>query len=217
MLPHELFTYAIASVYSTQSSWATAAGDVEESIASDASSHCYQEWSRFLPSIDPGDRLSSYYFLPSKAQWKKGARWVRCDVGVLKTGSLFASPELAELPAKISVLKKQVTATPDLFGDCVLTTDPSGRTGPNDDPRATVADCTGSYQWQYDTSFRVPYDDGTPYPTDSAWSQLEQTFCGADADAAARKWIAYIPTSAQWNSGERWGDCWFYRDAPPST
>lgn len=217
VLPHQLFTYGIVSVYSTRSSWATADGDVDDTIASDASSHCYQEWSRFLPSIDPGTRLSSYYFLPSKLEWKKGARWVRCDVGVLKSGSSFASPELARLPANISVLKKQVKSQPDLFGDCVLTTDPSGSTGPYDDPKATVADCTGTYQWQYDTSFRVPYDDGTPYPTDEQWSTIEQSSCGVDADSAGRKWTTYVPTSAQWTSGERWGECWFYRVAVSSS
>lgn len=214
---HQLYTFGVTSVYSKKATWATSDGSVDDLIDEDAWNACTRLWGDFLPDVDSGGRISQYYFLPSEAQWKKGARWVRCDVGVLRTGSNFQSPDLAALPANISVLTSQAKKTPDLFADCVLTTDRSGDTGPYDDPHATVADCTGDYQWRFESSFRVPGDQSDPYPSDDVLSRELQSQCGDAAEAAQQRWTGYVPTADDWANGNHWGECWYYRDKVPQT
>lgn len=208
---HQLYTFAVVSVTSSASSWHNSAGDLDDSIATDAYQACDKKLAVFLPTVVPGGRLSEFFFVPSDRAWKQGARWVRCDIGVLKAGSSFASPAFAALPSSISVLLRQAQSEPDLFADCVNTTDPSGKSGPYDDPKATIADCTGDYQWKYESEFPILDDDtgDAAYPSDEVFNAQSQKKCGDAADAAERGWIAYTPTEKQWTNGNHSGECWF--------
>jgi hypothetical protein len=155
--------------------------------------------------------------VPSVAQWKAGARWIRCDIGLFQVGSLFASPTLDQLPPQIDSLVQLVTSNRDAYGDCVTTTDPSGQTGPYDDAKAVIADCTQDYQWRYILNYTMPGDPGSAYPSPAARSAVEQTECGDAAEAAGRQWLTYVPTESQWADGRRDASCWYSRDETPQS
>ena len=207
---HQLYTYGVAHVTSTASTWKTSDGNLDGTIATAANTACGTQFSSFVPSTVPrGARLQQYFFVASEAAWAAGARWVRCDVGVLRVGSLSQNPTFEDLPARIATLVAQATASPDSFADCITTTDASGATGPLDDPNAVVADCTQDYQWQFMWELAFPDAAGAAYPNDDTISAFTQTNCGTPAAAANRGWIAYVPTAAQWDAGRRDASCWF--------
>jgi hypothetical protein len=214
---HQLYTYAVETVKSSASSWRSDSGDLDDSIAEKAYRACNQDFFEVFADAPAEGRLTRYFFVAPEAQWKKGARWVRCDIGVFKTGSRYTRPSFAALPPQISTLTAQLEATPDLFADCVTTTDPSGDTGPLSDPETTVADCTQDYQWRFESSFSIPGAQDAPYPSDEFFNSTVQSSCGDAADQAGRAWVAYYPTPSTWAQGDRGGSCWFYHDTAPQT
>lgn len=202
---HQLYTYAVVKVTSA-TKWRGKDGDVNGPIQDAAYRACNEKLSGFIDVPDNGT-LVPYFFVAPEAQWNQGARWVRCDIAVLRTGSLYEHPDLARLPPNISTLVRQAQTTPELFGNCVTTTDPSGDTGPLDDPKAKIADCTGDYQWQYESSFSIQQDS---YPTDDEFTHLGQQNCGDGADDAGRQWTFYVPTEKDFGDGDITIDCWYY-------
>ena len=207
---HQLYTYAIANVPSSATTWRTSSGGMERSIESAASDACAAKLTAFLPELPVGGILTDFFFVPSETQWANGARWVRCDLAQLTFGSLLSKPDFVALPS-IAALTVQVRDDPSEFADCVLTTDPSGATGPYDDPQARYADCRGSdYQWSFQSNFTVPGAVGDPYPSDAVIAQLEQESCGDLAAASKVGWIAYVPSPDDWTGGFRGGSCWFF-------
>src|SRR4051812_5931557 len=206
---HQLLTYAVVSVKSSKSSWRTSDGNLDGKIATAANRSCDAKFWKTFPETDGLGRLQRFFFVAPTEQWKKGARWVRCDVGVFKTGSLMEDPFFASLPSNVGTLQKQLESTPDVFAYCVTTTDPSGDTGPYDDPDAVIADCTQDYQWRYESAFLVPGGTDDPYPDDDTFDALDQTKCGDAADEDGSDWIVYVPTEDMWASGDRSSSCWF--------
>ena len=208
---HQLVTYAVVTIKSSAPTWRDKHGDLSQAIQTAAFRACNSRLADLIVVPENG-RLLPYYFVAPEKEWKKGARWVRCDIGVLRTGSLYSKPDLARLPNQVSTLVKQAQDTPELFENCVNTTDTSGDTGPLDDPKATIADCTGHYQWQFESSFTF---SGDSYPTDDEFNAAIQTHCGDGADAAGRGWIAYGPNEQQWTDGDRGGECWYDASSAP--
>ena len=214
---HQLITYAVVAVKSSAHSWRTSDGNLDEKIATAANRSCDAKFWKTFPEAQDGGRLTRYFFVAPESQWKKGARWVRCDVGVYKTGSLVENPEFASVPANVAALQKQLESTPDLFANCVTTTDPSGATGPFDDPDAVIADCTQDYQWRFQSSFIIPETTDGAYPSDDAFNTVDQSKCGDAADADGSDWVVYVPTKPQWAAGDRGGSCWFLGGTKPQT
>jgi hypothetical protein len=213
--PHEAYTYAVVTVKSDAASWVdpkdTATANV--SIESAASSACEKRAGRLLPTLTNSQRrLRHFFYLPSLSEWKQGARWVRCDVGIAKVGSLVATPALTELP-RYSDLVRQVADDPTTFLNCVVTSDPTGSTGPLDDPDSRIADCAAHPQWSLDAVATVP---GDAYPGDAVVSAFVHTTCQALANTAGLPWWAYFPDETRWNEGSKQVTCWLFHDTTPS-
>jgi len=214
---HELLTYAVVNVKSSKSTWRTGDGNLDDEIATAANRSCDAKFWKLFPETPDNGRLLRYFFVAPTDQWKKGARWARCDVGIFKTGSLAEDPTFAALPSTVAALQKQLESTPDLFANCVTTTDPSGDTGPYDDPDAVIADCTQDYQWRYESDFTFPGEADAPYPGDDAFDAVDQAKCGDAADEDGSDWIVYVPTEDTWAAGDRAGSCWFLGAVKPET
>jgi hypothetical protein len=215
--PHQLVTYALATIRSSASTWKDDSGALDVSVANAAFRACNEKLADLL-EVPDNSRLLSYFFVPSEALWRSGARWVRCDIGVFKTGSLFSDPKLADLPA-LGTIVKEAQTTPDVLATCVTTTDPSGDTGPYDDPEATVADCAETYQWRLDSTFHLQGGgaDGTAYPDDDALDAATQAHCGESAEADGEAWTSYVPTKKNWDNGDSLAECWLLKDSAPVT
>src|SRR4051812_12392704 len=105
---HQLLTYAVVSVKSSKSTWRTGDGNLDEGIATAANRSCDAKFWKTFPETPDNGRLLRYFFVAPNDQWKKGARWVRCDIGIFKTGSLAEAPVFAALPSSVVTLQKQL-------------------------------------------------------------------------------------------------------------
>ena len=86
---HTLYTYSIGTISGVSANtWAKSASSDQTSTAVAARADDACSTATLLPKLGWTQQLvQGFFFLPSKAQWKAGARWIRCDVGVLAFGT----------------------------------------------------------------------------------------------------------------------------------
>jgi Septum formation len=207
---HTLYTYQIGTITGeTSSTWA-ASGDpssLSAGVQAKAEDACnitkllpHQKWNQQL--------IQQYFFVPTEAQWKAGARWVRCDVGTLAIGTTIANESFSALPSNISTFVDSVGSDPARYEFCLNSDQSVTDVGPLDNPQATIADCSKSPQWTLATHANLPGAAGAPFPTDAVANAESTAICSPAATGDGQIWIAYLPTKAGWASGDRDVDCW---------
>jgi hypothetical protein len=207
---HVLYTYQVGTIHGVTSSTWAAPGDptnLSDAVQSKAAAACtistllpHQKWNQQL--------IQDYFFVPSEAQWKAGARWVRCDVGVLATGTTIANERLSPLPTRISTFVSAVSSNPARYEFCINSPQSVTAEGPLDDPESVIADCTRSPQWKLASRGNLPEASGAPFPSDAVANAESTAICSPAASGAGQIWVAYLPTAAGWASGDREVDCW---------
>jgi hypothetical protein len=207
---HTLYTYHVGTIVGvTANSWA-APGDptsLSPAVQSKAGAACGT--ATLLPKLKWNQQLiSSYIFVPSESQWKAGARWVRCDIGVLKTGTALGDETFAALPAHISRLINAVSSDPLRYEFCINSSVPVSEAGPLDDPDATLANCKDNPQWRLAIHGTFPDAPGAPFPNAATSNAASSKLCLPGVSGDGEVWIAYLPTKAGWASGDREIDCW---------
>lgn len=207
---HTLYTYHVGSISGeTGNSWASPSSPdaLTDQIQTKAEDAC--SLSTLLPKLAWNQQLiNGYFFVPTEAQWKAGQRWVRCDVGVLATGTTLGNESFTALPAKISTLVRQVSSEPVKFEFCMNSSTPVSESGPLDNPNATLADCADSPQWRLTTHGNFPDAAGSVFPDDATANAESSKVCQPSVKGDNEIWIAYLPTKSDWASGDREIDCW---------
>lgn len=178
---HTSRTYAVLSVPST-----TRMTDLD-ALGRLVARRCDPVWERAVhPSIEQR-LLSSYtrfWFAPTTAQIRDGARWVRCDL------ALAGGPTLAPLPAA----QQPALGTaphPRNEARCYL--------GKRSGYQVTV--CSRSHQYR---ALSVFQGTGKRYPSDAARFRMAQRGC---KPVAGRSWTTFNPTREQWRAGFRYFVC----------
>ncbi|MDQ1552218.1 MAG: hypothetical protein QOD50_1640 [Actinomycetota bacterium] len=207
---HTLYTYQVGKISDEPgNSWA-APGDssnLSDEIQKKAGDAC--GISTLLPHLKWNQQLvNAYFFVPTEAQWKAGQRWVRCDVGVLATGTTLDNESFSALPTKISTLVSQVSGDPVKFEFCMNSSTPVTESGPLDNPDATLADCRDDPQWKLTIHGTFPDAAGAPFPDDATSNAVSSTLCLPTVTDGNQIWISYLPTKSGWASGDREIDCW---------
>ncbi len=213
--PHTLYTYHVGAIAGENgTSWA-APGDANSlnvRVQTKAQDAC--KLTILLPHLKWNQQLiNGYFFVPTEAQWRAGARWVRCDVGVLATGTTLDNERFASLPSTIATLVSAVSSEPLRYGLCMNSSTPVTESGPLDNPDATLADCRHNPQWRLSTHGKFPDAAGAPYPADATSNAVSAKLCQPAASAAGGVWFAYLPTKSGWASGDRGIDCWIGQKA----
>jgi hypothetical protein len=207
---HTLYTYQVGKISDEPGdSWA-APGDstaLTNEIQTKAGNAC--GISALLPHLKWNQQLvNAYFFVPTEAQWKAGDRWVRCDVGVLATGTTTANESFTALPSKISSLVSAVSSDPVRFEFCMNSSTPVTQSGPLDNPNATLANCKDHPQWKLTIHGKFPDAAGAPFPDEATSNSASSKLCLPTVKDDSQIWIAYLPTKAGWASGDREIDCW---------
>ena len=209
---HDLYTYEVGKVVGVSAkSWA-APGDpteVSNSIESKVDDAC--DSSKLLPDLKWNQQLVSFFFffVPSESAWASGARWVRCDVGVLAYGTKLSNEALAKLPAKISTLVSSVSSDPEEYDFCINSAVPVTQAGPLDNSNAKIADCRDNPQWALTGRGNLPEIPGAAYPSNSTANKESTAICSKFVKTSSEIWIAYLPAKADWKaSNDREVDCW---------
>ena len=202
---HELYTFAVPRLLKTHvGAEFSSGGKLEGSIADDAYNTCTKSQSVDFPVIpEIAARLFFDDLVPDQQSWDAGARWVRCDVGELATGSLVTSPGLAPIPS-FSKVTAEISKTSD-FNFCV--NDPAGTAGSPVGADATYADCNEQPDWTLQLYLII--ESGSPgYPGATYLQTQYQQQCQAlYADARHITFDTY-PSQAEWNQGNDIAPCW---------
>jgi hypothetical protein len=208
---HTLYTYKVGKIsQETADTWAAPDDSTKVSDGVQAKAQDTCSMTTLLPHMKWNQQLiNTYFFLPTEAQWKAGARWVRCDVGVLSVGTTLDNESFVALPAKISTFVRDVSSDPKKYEFCVNASTPVTRSGPLDNQDATLADCRDHPQWALTIHGNFPDAAGAPFPDDAASNAASSKLClPTVTDSAMEVWVAYLPTKDQWASGSREIDCW---------
>jgi hypothetical protein len=213
---HTLYTYQVGKISDEPGdSWA-APGDssaLSDAIQTKAGDAC--GISALLPHLKWNQQLiNAYFFVPTEEQWKAGARWVRCDVGLLATGTTLNNESFSALPSKISSLVNAVSSDPVRFEFCMNSSTPVTESGPLDNPDATLADCKDHPQWKLTIHGKFPDAGGAPFPDEATSNAASSKLCLPTVTNDSEIWIAYLPTKEGWASGDREIDCWLGQKSP---
>jgi hypothetical protein len=207
---HTLYTYEVGEISGeTSSTWATSGDGTQLSpeVQTKADDAC--SISTLLPHLKWNQQLiEQYFFVPTETEWKAGQRWVRCDVGVLATGTTLDNESFTALPSKISTLVKSVDSDPVRYEFCMNSTEAVTDIGPLDNPQATLGDCSKDPQWKLATHGNLPEAAGAPFPDDATANTESTKICAPAATGDGQIWIAYLPTKSDWTTGDREVDCW---------
>jgi hypothetical protein len=208
---HVLYTYAVGKISGiTAKSWAEK-GSIEtlrNDVLIKAEDVC--ALSDLLPKLKWNQQLvDSWFFVPTEQQWKAGARWVRCDVGVLAYGTTLDNEVLAKLPAKISTLVSSVSSDPQQYQFCINSSVPISEAGPLDNSDGRIADCRQNPEWALVGHGSLPEVAGAPYPDEPTANKETATICSKYVQNSNESWIAYLPDRTDWTkTNARDVQCW---------
>jgi hypothetical protein len=227
---HTTYTFAVQNLPARQASAFSSALSASQSeqaetaartqIREVAAEVCRVELEYLVPTR--GDRYSlvtSFTLLPSDAEWRAGARWVRCDIGLLAQPTPRAPTELVPLPSQITDLALSVQHTPRQYEVCLAAPVSSSAAmgGPHTDG-TKPARCDEVDAWYFLASVPLGYAPESAFPGGDALSQAASTACSLALDASggynASMWRFY-PGEQGWADGQRTATCWIYRPQAP--
>jgi hypothetical protein len=208
---HQLYTFAAPTLAKThRGKLFDEKGYVYEAIWDDALDTCEGAESPEISNVD--DTVARIYlaeFMPEEAQWDAGARWVRCDVGVIAVGSSVAHPSFDRMPS-MTALNTAIGLAPAQFDFCVNDPGGVGSGGPKGS-NAVYADCRDNPEWELQEYQSIIQGDDTSYPTpEQLKAQYELSCARAYADATHVTY-AYYPSKSDWDSGYQQLECWVGR------
>jgi hypothetical protein len=207
---HTLYTFGVVKLTGLSSTaWATSATNpaLSDAISTKAGDACDTSYAKFLPAATWNQQLiNNFFFVPTPAQWQSGARWVRCDIGVVGFGTTVANEKLSALPSSISTLVSAVSSDPARYGYCINTTH-STSTGPLSDGTGIITDCRDDPQWTLATHGTLSGGASAAYPSASALKSEVDAVCEQGL-TKGDVFSASYPSKADWKSGTREVDCW---------
>ncbi|MCU1405722.1 MAG: hypothetical protein JWQ43_2025 [Glaciihabitans sp.] len=217
---HTTYTFAVENIPrqlhldQLASGSATADAATRSQITDAAYGICDTAFSELIPTTYHQQvRVDWFWFSPSDDDWNAGARWVRCDIAMLQTGTPLDDPQLALLPASVHELAEQVTANPRHYGLCVNAPGSDSSAAPRSVDQATLADCTDNPRWEVRGSKPLPSASTSEFrpDVDTLMSEAQQV-CHKIPElkgtpATLPGWI-YAPTEADWERGWRSATCW---------
>jgi hypothetical protein len=204
---HQLYTFAVSHLEHTyKGKLFDKAGYVYTAIWNDARGTCkgteLNEFSALQPTATRDD-VESY--LPDERLWDLGARWVRCDIGILAVGSPVQRPVYEKLPS-ITVLTRQITTAPTQFDYC--TNIPDGATVGPRGVGSVFANCLDHPLWTLEAYFPLTPGPGGADPTPSAAVAQYKEECQSKFADATHVTYAYYPSQSDWSDGYKDYECW---------
>ena len=224
---HTTYTYTVqelparhAAAFSralSASQSAQAEMSAREDIRAVGSRICQTELEFLVPTRgDQYSMLTMFTLLPSDAEWQAGARWVRCDIGLLAPPTPESEPRFAALPAHITDLSLSVERYPRQYELCLSASTTAEQDVPHADGAVQVP-CNTDDVWHFYASVPLGYAPESAFPGSDAVASAAKAACAsaaaelddANADTDATQWWFY-PGEAGWDDGRRTASCWMY-------
>jgi Septum formation len=171
-----------------------------DSVQNYAAAACQKSFAHYIggdPAAQALSRLTVTYFVPSQADFDRGARWVRCDVIALQTANV-----LAPLPRAVH----GVLSNPDAltrFGVCS-----QGEPG---SANVHLVMCQQAHAFRAVEALRLG-DPNARYPAESVVRSGGEQRCKAYLDQLlgphGYTYAWTYPSPRDWRAGQRFGYCW---------
>jgi hypothetical protein len=205
--PHELYSFVVTDLTEPhKGKLFDKAGYAYTPIWDDAYQACSQAEGHEFSNLDVNSRRDTLEtYLPEEAQWDIGARWVRCDIGVLAVGSSVAHPEFEALPS-LAVLRHEVAKAPEQFDFC--TDIPAGATGGPKGPDAVYADCLDKPQWVFQNYYPLDSGPDGEYPDAAVRNAQYVRQCESQYADATHQTYVYYPSTKEWSNDNVNLECW---------
>lgn len=206
--PHQLYTFAVPALAEPHKSdsYLDKNENITDSVYNDGYNTCSGAEATDLADFAYDSRVYLEFYFPSTAEWKRGARWMRCDFGIVAVGSSYAHPKFENLPA-FSALHTTMQNAPYKFNLC--TNDPGG-VGP-EGANAVFADCSANPQWTLHGGGELPVRNHGAYPTAAEMTNAYDNSCKNVYTDATHVTYAYYPSKTDWQNGDYEFECWIGR------
>jgi len=188
--PHTLETYAV--LHPTRR--------LDRETMARMDQECVQRISGFLGGGDFGQTaVSVYYFTPTPAQQRDGARWVRCDAGVVTDTALSGARSVTG-----SLRGAFAHGVPAAYRRCLDSSpDPSGA--------LPLVPCAGPHVAEQMPSGVDLGEAGPSYPGTKALTQRANAACARTVESEvpdAGRSLVVVPTRSMWLAGTTTAQCW---------
>lgn len=151
-------------------------------------------------------RITMAMYLPTRAQWLAGQRWVRCDLGILAVGSRWNSNEtMRPLPSSLTSLGAQLQSNPAAMAACSSAA--SNAIAPYW-PRARVAACSTHPRYRLYGIESIKLSTDEPYPGASVARTRALAACDTILPLRFKVAWTYWPNSFGWAGGRGSVECW---------
>jgi Septum formation len=143
--------------------------------------------------------VSVFYFTPTKAQRQDGARWVRCDAGVVTDTAVSGARRVTG-----SLRGAFAGGVPTIYRRCLMTP-------PDPTAAQPLVRCDQPHVAELIPTDRDLGDPGSPYPgmgrlADRANARCSRTVRSTLPDADRS--LVVLPTRAMWDAGSTAAQCW---------
>jgi Septum formation len=210
-VPHQLYTFAVEPLDPLYTGKLyTKNGDIKPNIWKDAGDRCGFDDSFDFPPMDATEaRIRFEYYVPDEAAWNSGARWVRCDLGLVGVGSSFAHPEFENLES-IAALRQSLSADPGQFDLCLNDPGEPLSDGPeyND---AVYANCADNPQWVLNSYVGLDNGSSDAYPSAADLQLVYVQACQSQFTDGTHATYPVFPSSSDWMNSDRDMECWVGR------
>ena len=209
--PHDLYTFAVPTLKAVhKGKLFDKKGFAYDFIENDAFDTCTGAENAELSSVDElAVRLVVETYLPEEPAWNAGARWVRCDIGVLKVGNSVTHPDFEVLPTQ-STLNAVMRDAPEQFDFCVNDPGGVGSGGPKG-VNAVYADCRDNPDWKLNHYQEVLSGSSGMFPPPAEMKAQYERGCESAYTDATHITYPYYPSTSDWSSGVQQIECWVGR------
>ncbi len=204
---HQLYTYAVPALKGTYTgSEYNSSNYLKMKLANETSNLCNNVMDEHLPPVDPSNsqRLDVISLVPTTSQWNDGARWVRCDVGLIAFGSKYDDPVLENLPSLAKLTSLMRSKAPTL---AYCANDPQGSAAGPYSKDAVYANCEDHPEWFLADRYSVPSPSGS-YPSRDTMTAVYRAQCQSYWSNATHVTFPYYPSKSDWASGYQVVECW---------
>jgi hypothetical protein len=207
---HQSYTYAMSDAFEDADATYAFGGWHLDDAAPIAYDSCRELLTDYLGvELNDWARLEIHFFGPSAQEWRKGARWLRCDLAVIKAGSNLYEPELQSLPDDAADLVTNVEKNADHYDFCIDTYDGWYELGPYYSADAFYANCANDPMWRLIEVDFMPWEYGDAYPGNDYVLQFAKDTCFGGGPAVA-PFAADFPDEDRWKEGYVSVSCWLY-------
>lgn len=191
---------------------ATTGDEFPEEFIQAASATCEDPWFESTRWVKRPNRISNFFFYPAIEKYDAGERWVRCDVGVFATGTLWQSEshKLQVLTTSLAGLRSEQRSKPRLLALCLDSESTDiGTFG----ERLKVADCEQSHLWTMVDEVDLAKSANEKYPGPEEIAKRAEAKCTADLpeEVSGAFWLP--PVEPEWERGRQSAFC-FWAEVP---